>query len=224
MSKKFLSLLAIMVVLVFMQSPLVAKTKLATNSNGAIRMVSATFLSTDKTGCISTEVNISGQLYSGYGQPAIAFLDVLKRNDCKDKTLISGKGQINLLKKDFSFDRQLSNAYLEKKIFIFDTVSQRKKPINFKIKWQGLGKTTHSYPNKYSLQPGKHVVETKKICRNSRDADAFGKIIILGKRHKFNHADDATLTLLERPNLTSGISSKTLIPEYNDDPVEENIN
>lgn len=98
--------LILIFVAVGIQSPLVAKTKKVLPTGDVMRMASATFISTNASGCISTEINISGQILPGR-KASSAMIDVFKRDDCKDKILISGIGKTKLTKKNISFSRYL---------------------------------------------------------------------------------------------------------------------
>ena len=221
MSRKILIQLVLTIVAISMQPHLFAKTNKSLTTNDASSIFSATFISTNHSGCISTEINISGKIQSGQKSSSV-MIDVFKHNDCKNKVLISGVGKSMLSTKNISLTEHLGKVSLKTKIKIFDTVSQRKKPITAKVTWKGFGKTIRSRPNIYMDGPGKYIDGRKKILRETRHANAFGEFIILGKKKKFNHADDATLTLLQRPVFSLSGSKNRLIPLLiNDDPVEE---
>jgi hypothetical protein len=222
MNRKNIIQLMLAIFAVGMQSHSSAETNKTLTTNDASRMFSATFISTNPSGCISTEINISGKVLSDQKSSSAATIDVFKHDDCKNKALISGIGKTKLSKRNILLGKHLNKITLKTKIKIFDTVSLRKKPISIKATWKGFGKTIHSQPKIYTVEAGKYVNERKKILRKTRRAIAFGEFIILGKKNKFHRADDATLTLLQRPasSLSAG-KSRSIPLLINNDPVEE---
>jgi len=215
----YLRLFSTFIITVLLQPPLMAKTKYAAATDTQI--ASATFIKTNASGCISTEINITGKLSSDR-KASSAMIDIFKRNDCKDKVLIDGVGKTKISAKNFSFNRHLSDVTLKTKIKIFDTVTRRKKPVSVKVKWKGIGKSIRSRPKVYAIEPGKFSRQSKKIERKKTHAEAYGVFVIQGKKNKFVRADDANLTLLTPVSLSNRTSRQPLsISINNDDPVEE---
>jgi hypothetical protein len=201
MSKKNFILLLASVLVTVLQSPINARTRKDIVSNDVESLVTATFMSTDITGCISTEVNISGHLRSGRGKSEV-FLNVIQLDDCKGEVLFSGIGKTNLSRHEALFDRQLEHASLKTTIIVFDSAGKRRNAIKVSIRWRGLGKLTLSHPLKYATEPGKHIQNTRAFERRIRHANAFGTITILGKKNRFNQSDDANISLLTQAGST----------------------
>ena len=143
---------------------------------------SASFTSTDPSGCVVTNVFVLGtedRTKSGPGHPvaeSLAILGVSQSDICAGKQLLAAAGSATLAADELRIDRQLTAAALTTTVDSVDSVSGSSFPVDIGVSWTGVGVPVSDRHRFHQNSPGFKV--NARFAGISRGAAASGSILI----------------------------------------------
>jgi hypothetical protein len=143
-------------------------------------LVNADFVSFDPTGCVETDVFVSGnsgteQDHPGTHPYGVASVSIFEYDACTDTVVLQAVGLDEaLVAGQLEISRQLDQAVLDATIQVTDLDTAASYPVAVHVTWTGTSDISRSHSNTNDVYPGCHVINRWK--GSGRDAVATGVV------------------------------------------------
>lgn len=143
-------------------------------------LVNASFVSTDPTGCIETDVFVSAnsgteQDHPGTNPYGVASVSIFEFNACSGDVLLQAVGLDDTLEAgQLQVSQQLDQATLDATIELTDIDTSAMWPVVVHVGWTGTSDITRNHSNTNDIFPGCHIINRWK--GSGRTATASGTV------------------------------------------------